>query len=67
MKLLVIFGTCPDCLEVGVARLIGTKASSILSAVQQLVDDPQEYHRAAKVTNPYGDGKSSERIVKGYC
>ncbi len=28
------------------------------------MDDPEEYHRVAKVSNPYGDGKSSERIVR---
>ncbi len=54
----------PEGLEAGVARLVGTEASSIVSAVQQLLDDPEEYHRVAKVTNPYGDGKSGERIVR---
>ncbi len=54
----------PEGLEAGVARLVGTETSSIVSAVQQLVDDPEEYHRVAKVSNPYGDGKSSERIVR---
>ena len=54
----------PEGLEAGVARLVGTEAASIISAVQQLVDDPEEYHRVAKVTNPYGDGKSGERIVR---
>ncbi|MFQ5853199.1 MAG: non-hydrolyzing UDP-N-acetylglucosamine 2-epimerase [Candidatus Binatia bacterium] len=54
----------PEGLEAGVARLVGTEASSIISAVEQLVVDPQEYHRAAEVTNLYGNGKSSERIVR---
>ena len=55
----------PEGLENGVARLVGTKTSSIVSAVQQLLDDPEEYRRIAKVSNPYGDGKSGERIVRG--
>ena len=63
MKLLVIFATRPDDLDTGVAQLVGTEASSIVSAVQELVDDPEVYHRVANVSNPYGDGKSSERIV----
>jgi len=53
----------PEGLEAGVARLVGTEISSIVSAVQQLVDDPREYNRVAKISNPYGDGKSGERIV----
>ena len=55
----------PEGLESGVARLIGTEAPLIVSAVQQLLDDPEEYRRIAKVSNPYGDGKSGERIVRG--
>ena len=54
----------PEGLEAGVARLVGTEASSIVSAVEQLVDDPRVYRRAAEVTNPYGNGKSSELIVR---
>jgi len=54
----------PEGLEAGVARLVGTETSSIVSAVEQLVDDAEEYHRMAKVTNPYGDGKSGKRIVR---
>ncbi len=45
-----------------VARLVGTEASSIVSAVQERVDDPEEYHRVAPVSNPYGNGKSRELI-----
>ncbi len=55
----------PEGIESGVARVVGTEASSIVSAVQQLLDDPEEYRRIAKVSNPYGDGKSGERVVRG--
>ncbi|MFQ5989893.1 MAG: non-hydrolyzing UDP-N-acetylglucosamine 2-epimerase [Candidatus Methylomirabilales bacterium] len=54
----------PEGLEAGVARLVGTQASSIVSAVQQLLEHPEEYDRVAQVTSPYGDGKSGERIVQ---
>ena len=54
----------PEGIEAGVARLVGTDTSSIVTAVERLVDDPEEYHRMAKVTNPYGDGKSSKRSVR---
>lgn len=53
----------PEGLEAGVARLVGTEAASIVAAVEELLDDPDQYHRLAKVSNPYGDGKSGERIV----
>ncbi len=49
MKLPVIFGTRPEGLEVGVARLVGTEASFKLSAVQHPVADPQAYPRVANV------------------
>ncbi len=49
MKLPVIFGSYSEGLEEGVARLVGSEASSVLSAVQQLVADPQAYHRVANL------------------
>jgi len=45
-----------------VARLVGTEASSSVSAVQELVDDPEEDHRVAHVSTPYGNAKGRELI-----
>ncbi len=44
------------------ARLVGTEASSSVSAAQARVDDPEEDHRVAHASTPYGNGKSRELI-----
>ncbi len=36
----------------------------MVCAVQELVNDPEEYHRVAKVSNLYIDGKSGERVLR---
>jgi UDP-N-acetylglucosamine 2-epimerase (non-hydrolysing) len=51
-------------LQAGVARLTGTKCDAIVTATQQLLDDPSEYQRLARQPNPYGDGKAAGRIVQ---
>ncbi len=51
-------------MNAGTARLAGTDAKSIAVHVQRLLDDTVEYARMANATNPYGDGKAAERIVK---
>lgn len=53
-----------EALEAGVAILVGTDSETIFNAAQQLLDNPVEYERMAKATNPFGDGKASQRIVK---
>ncbi len=54
----------PEALNAGTARLAGTDAKSIAVHAQRLLDDTVEYARMANATNPYGDGKAAERIVK---
>jgi UDP-N-acetylglucosamine 2-epimerase (non-hydrolysing) len=49
--------------EAGTAKLVGTDKNKIIKEVQTLLEDDKEYNRMAKATNPYGDGKSSERII----
>jgi UDP-N-acetylglucosamine 2-epimerase len=51
-------------LEVGVADLVGTEATTISSKVQMLLDDSDVYRRMASGINPYGDGNASQRIVE---
>ena len=36
---------------------------NIVHETQTLLDHPEEYQRMANIKNPYGDGKSAERIV----
>ena len=52
-----------EALDAGVAKLVGTDCASIFKAAQTLLDDPQEYGRMSKTVNPFGDGKSSQRIA----
>lgn len=48
----------------GTAILVGTKTNRIVKNCQNLLDTPFEYAKMARATNPYGDGKSVERIVE---
>ena len=54
----------PEAVEAGAARVVGMKRANIIGAVARLLDDAQEYDRMARVVNPYGDGKASQRIVE---
>ena len=49
-------------LYAGTAKLVGTKKDHIVRETLKLLSDRDEYHRMAKAVNPYGDGKSCERI-----
>jgi UDP-N-acetylglucosamine 2-epimerase (non-hydrolysing) len=53
----------PEAVEAGVARLIGTDEARIIREAVRLLDDPAEYENMARRVNPYGDGRSSRRIV----
>lgn len=54
----------PEAIEAGVARLVGSKKKDIVKNVQHLLDDPEEYEMMAKKRNPFGDGRSAQRIVQ---
>jgi UDP-N-acetylglucosamine 2-epimerase (non-hydrolysing) len=51
-------------IEAGTAKLIGTSKEAIIRHTQKLLNDKDEYQKMAKAVNPYGDGMSSERILK---
>jgi UDP-N-acetylglucosamine 2-epimerase (non-hydrolysing) len=53
----------PEAIEAGCARLVGTSTEAVVSNVLELLDDRAAYERMARVANPFGDGKASERIV----
>ena len=54
----------PEAIDAGVAELVGADADQIVESVTRVLDDQAEYEAMAKTANPFGDGKSSERIVK---
>lgn len=53
----------PEALNEGVIKLVGTNKKKIVEEVSFLIENKDEYDRMAKGINPYGDGKTSERIV----
>lgn len=54
----------PEVIERGAASLVGTRRENIVRKVVQLMEDPSTYKAMAKVSNPYGDAKASQRIVR---
>ncbi len=53
----------PEAVEMGTVRLIGPHYDRILSETRRLLDDEMAYTSMSRATNPYGDGKASERIL----
>lgn len=51
----------PEAIEAGTAKLIGTSYSNIYEHMKLL--EGNLYQEMAKAKNPYGDGKTSKRIV----
>ena len=51
-------------IKAGTAKLVGTKKESIFKNAEKLLINKDLYQKMAKTKNPYGDGKSSERIVE---
>ncbi|MEW5977607.1 MAG: UDP-N-acetylglucosamine 2-epimerase (non-hydrolyzing) [Acidobacteriota bacterium] len=53
----------PEAVKVGAARLVGTEKDRIVKEASALLKSSRRYHAMAKVTNPYGDGRATERII----
>jgi UDP-N-acetylglucosamine 2-epimerase (non-hydrolysing) len=53
----------PEGVKAGVARLVGTNQDNIVKEGIKLLTNPKEYQLMARTTNPYGDGRASQRIV----
>jgi len=47
----------------GTAKLVGSDEKRIIEEITILLTNQNEYEKMATATNPYGDGKSSERIL----
>ena len=52
--------------DAGTLRLVGTDVDVIVSSATQLLDDHDAYLAMATRSNPYGDGRASERIVAAF-
>lgn len=53
----------PEGIQAGTAMLVGTNKDSIISACQELLENPAKLDSMSKVHYPYGDGYAAERIV----
>ena len=54
----------PEAVTAGTVKLVGTDYAKIVSEVSLLLKNEEAYHKMAKAVNPYGDGKTSARIVE---
>lgn len=54
----------PEGVESGAARLVGASAERIAAAAGELLEDEEAYLAMARVVNPYGDGRASQRIAE---
>jgi len=53
----------PEALVAGTVKLVGTNKELIVSSIQRLLYDDDEYNKMSFAHNPYGDGKACNRIL----
>lgn len=53
----------PEGIEAGTLKLVGTNEEAIYREFTKLINDKDEYEKMSRVSNPYGDGHTSERIA----
>ena len=54
----------PEAVDAGTVRLVGTDINLIVSQVNLLLNNQDEYKKMSKAHNPYGDGLACERILE---
>ncbi|MFB9769779.1 non-hydrolyzing UDP-N-acetylglucosamine 2-epimerase [Lactiplantibacillus modestisalitolerans] len=54
----------PEGVTAGTLKLVGTDGEQVSTAMNQLLDDQNEYQQMAQAKNPYGDGHAAEYILK---
>ncbi|MFQ2103610.1 non-hydrolyzing UDP-N-acetylglucosamine 2-epimerase [Aeromonas rivipollensis] len=54
----------PAAVKAGTVRLVGTCDETIVAETVRLLDDELAYQVMSHANNPYGDGKTSQRIVE---
>ena len=54
----------PEAVNAGTVRLVGAHRDRIFAGVRELLDDPEAYRQMSRAHSPYGDGKSSEKIIE---
>lgn len=51
-----------EAIDSGTAKLVGSEFDGIISAVERLLNDQDDYNRMAQAFNPFGDGQAAKRI-----
>ncbi|MBT2691846.1 UDP-N-acetylglucosamine 2-epimerase (non-hydrolyzing) [Bacillus sp. ISL-55] len=54
----------PEGIEAGTLKLAGNEEQPIYQMATELLTDREAYEKMAKASNPYGDGRASERICE---
>ncbi len=54
----------PEAINSGTVKLVGTNKHKIIKEAEDLLNDKLKYNGMSSAHNPYGDGRSSERIIK---
>jgi UDP-N-acetylglucosamine 2-epimerase (non-hydrolysing) len=54
----------PEAVDAGTVKLVGTDADRIVKEASLLLRDAKAYGQMSRASNPYGDGRASERIVE---
>lgn len=54
----------PEAVVAGTVKLIGTSEENVYKYTKELLTNEDLYVKMKKTTNPYGDGRASERIIK---
>ena len=52
-----------EAIDAGVSKLVGTETKMIIKETNKLLKSKEDYNLMAKKENPYGDGKTSEKIL----
>jgi len=53
----------PEGIEAGTLKLAGTDEETIYQMTKTLLKDSEAYKKMSQASNPYGDGKASQRIA----
>lgn len=53
----------PEGIAAGTLKLVGTDEETIYNTFKLLLENKEEYEKMSKASNPYGDGRTSERIA----
>jgi len=54
----------PEVVQIGAAKLVGTKTDNIEKEIEKLLFDDAEYQKMVKNKSPYGDGQAAKRIME---